>query len=268
MPKFGDKIPVDKIHISKLNVRANEPFGKSEEDQQLIANLRRGKIIGPFKMRPERGGFGVVVGRRRFLAKQYLGMKNFTVGSDCLVENMTDQEAWEASLVENLEVLRANMDPMTRAHALSRIVDESGLGVRGAAIQLGLKASTLSEWLKPLELSKKMQDMTQKQKLFFTDALRLAKMELGKERQDQLAEILEKEGYEPFLAEMGRLSEGRLKRGIPAGKYTILRLTLDHKYPPDMKLLEELGKRAEAAHKKVDEYAKWVLQEHVKATPL
>lgn len=266
LPKAGDRIPTAKFHVSELNVRASEPFGDGEEDQQLISNLRRGRIIGPFKARPEGDGYGVVVGRRRFLAKKHLGTDYFVVGVDCLIEDLTEEEAREASLVENLEVLRKNMDPMTRAHKLATIVDESGLGVRGAAIRLGLKASTLSEWLKPLELSPKLQEATAKGKLFFTDGLHLAKMRLGTERQDELAEVLETDGYDAFKAEVARLEEGKLKRGIPKGKYTIIRATFDHRYPPDMELLEKLNKLADGAKKKIDEYTKWVLLEHVKAS--
>jgi len=265
LPKPGDKIPVGKFHVSELNVRAAEPFGDSEEDQQLVANLRKGRIIGPFKARPEGDGYGVVVGRRRFLAKKQLGTTHFIAGVDCLIENMTDEEAREASFVENLEVLRKNMDPITRANKLAGLVTDSALGVRGAAIKLGLKASTLSEWLKPLALSPKMQDATAKQKIFFTDALNLAKMGLGKERQDDLAEVLETEGYDAFKAAVARFEEGRLKRGIPKGKYTIIRTTFDHRYRPDVELLEKLNKLAEGAKKKIDEYTKWVLSEHVKA---
>lgn len=50
---MGEHISVDKFHVSKMNVRAEEPFGESEEDKQLISNLTRGKIIGPFKARLE-----------------------------------------------------------------------------------------------------------------------------------------------------------------------------------------------------------------------
>jgi len=269
LPKPGDKIPVGKFHVSELNVRASEPFGDSEEDQQLVANLRRGRIIGPFKARPEGDGYGVVVGRRRFLAKKQLGTTHFTVGVDCLIENMTDEVAREASFVENLEVLRKNMDPVTRANKLSAIVMDHALGVRGAAAKLGLKASTLSEWLKPLALSPKMQEATAKQKIFFTDALHLAKMGLGKERQDELAEVLESEGYDGFKAALTRLEEKRLKRGIPKGKYFIERLTFDTVYRPDMELHEHIKKLAEAQKMDIPEYImKVVLPEHTKTHPV
>lgn len=105
--KLGNSIPVEEFHVSPLNVRFGKPFGGSEEDQLLIANLRKGKIIGPFKARPEEDSYGVVVGRRRFLAKKEAGARQFVVGVDCLIEEMTDDEAREMSLIENLEALRA-----------------------------------------------------------------------------------------------------------------------------------------------------------------
>jgi len=269
LPKPGDKIPVGKFHVSELNVRAAEPFGDSEEDQQLVANLRRGRIIGPFKARPEGDGYGVVVGRRRFLAKKQLGTTYFTAGVDCLIEKMTDEEAREASFVENLEVLRKNMDPITRANKLAGLVTDSALGVRGAAIKLGLKPSTLSEWLKPLALSPKMQEATGKQKIFFTDALHLAKMGLGKERQDELADVLETEGYDAFKAAVARLEEGGLKRGIPKGKYFIERLTFDTVYRPHMELHGHMKKLAEAQKMDIPEYViKVVLPDWVKTHPI
>ena len=112
LPKLGELLSVEKFHVSELTVRAGRPFGESGEDRVLIDQLRQGKIIGPFKARPERDGYGVVVGRRRFLATKEAGAEFFVVGSDCLIEEMTDEEAREASLIENLSILRKDMDPI------------------------------------------------------------------------------------------------------------------------------------------------------------
>jgi len=245
-------------------VRAGRPFGEREEDRALIDQLRRGKIIGPFKARPEGDGYGVVVGRRRFLAKKSAGAKFFVVGSDCLIEEMTDEVAREASLIENLSILRKEMDPITRAVRLNEIVSFSPVGLRGTARRLGIPASTLSEWLKVLELSPKMQEAVANGLLCYTDALRLAKMKIGQLEQDELAEILEKEGIEAFKKELGRLGKKRLKRGAPKGKYLILRATFDKMYPPDVELYEEIAQRAEVKKMKLDEYCKYVLTEHVR----
>jgi len=266
LPKIGDQIPVENFHVSKLNVRATEPFGESEEDKALIANLRQGKIIGPFKARPEGDGFGVIVGRRRFLAKKVLGTKFFVVGTDCIIEPINEEDARESSLVENLDILREDMDPITRARALSEIISKSPGGLRSTAARLGISPSTLSEWTKILSLTPKMQDAVSQGKLFFTDALEVARIKLGAEKQDELTEILENEGLEPFQKELSRIATtGSMKRGIPKGKYIILRTIFDKTYKPDLELFEKLTRLAENDHKDVDIYAKDVLREHIKS---
>lgn len=264
LPKTGDHIPVERFHISEMNVRAGQPFGETEEDRNLIANLRREKIIGPFRARPEGEGYGVVVGRRRFLAKKEAGVDHLVAGADCLIEEMTDEEAREASLIENLEVLRRSMDPVTRANALADVIAYSPTGLRGTARRLGMPPSTLSEWLKVLKLTPKLQEAVKKGSMVFSDSLNLAKMKLSEERQDQLAEVLENEGYEAFQKAVERQSAGRLKRGIPKGVYEVDRVIWDKRSRKDVKIRETISRAAKArGFEKEPEYIKDYLVRHI-----
>ena len=261
----GDHVPVEKFHVSSCNVRAGEPFGEAEEDRRLLAQLRRGRIIGPFKARPEGEGYGVFVGRRRFLAKKNGGAKYLIVGVDCLIEDVSDKDAIEASLVENLEIMRKKMNPITRAKTLNEIISFSTAGLRGTARQLGISASTLSEWLKVLELSPRMQEALAKGLLFYTDALMVARMKLGTDLQDELAGVLEMEGPDALKKELIRFSKGGMKRGPHKGAYIILRIAFDKRYKPDMDLHQKLSELAETKNINLDEYCKWVLTEHAKS---
>ena len=261
----NDKIPTNKFHISKLNVRETEPFGKTEQDQALIMQVRKGKIVQPFKARPEGKGYGVVVGRRRFLAKKHVGAKEFTVGVDCLIEDLSDEEALEQSLIENLDLLRQEMNPVTRAKQLNEMLAVSPAGLRGLAIKLGIAASTLSEWLKILELSPRMLEVLEQNPRSYTDGVRMARLKLGTILQDELATVLEKEGNEAFKAELARVKEGTKKRGIPKDVYFIVRTAFDKRYPPEKEAFERLEALAKAKNMKVDEYGKQVLLEHAKA---
>ncbi len=263
--EVGGRIPVEEFHVSLLNVRAGEPFGEAEEDLRLIAQLRQGRIIGPFKARPEGEGYGVFVGRRRFLAKKEAGAKHFVVGADCLIEDVSDEDAREASLIENLDVLRKEMNPITRAKTLNELISFSSAGLRGTARRLGISAATSSEWLKVLELSQRMQEALAKGLLFYTDALMVARMKLGTDLQDSLAEVLETEGADAFKEQLARFSKGKMKRGTPKGVYIVLRTTFDKRYKPDIELYEKLNELAKAKNMKLDEYGKWVLIEHVKS---
>lgn len=263
LPKVGDKIPIERFHVSKLNMRADEPFGDAEEDKLLIANLRYGKIVGPFKARLEGDNYGVYMGRRRFLAKKQLGSKQFVVGIDCLIDNVSDEEARVASLVENLDVLRKDPNPITRAHRLAEVIDASPGGLRGAAAQLGLAPSTLSEWLKVLELSPKMQKAVAEGQLMFTHALQVAKMELGKEKQDDLADVLQKDGLDAFQGELARIPTGKMKRGIPGGVYEVERVTWDKRNRKEMLYYEAVKKAAEAKNTKIPDYIKDFIIRHI-----
>jgi ParB/RepB/Spo0J family partition protein len=257
-------IPVEKIHISQTNVRANLPFGDSEEDKALVYQVNWGKkVVQPFKVRPEKDGYGVYVGRRRFLAKKAAGFKEFVIGDDVIIEDIDEAEARRQSLVENLDFLRKEMDPMTRAHELAKLVDNSTGGLRVVAGQLGIPPTTLSEWLKVLDLAPKMQETVSKGLLSFSDGLQLVRMDLGEKTQEKLADVLETEGKEEFEKELERHAESKLKRGLPKGKYFIVRTVFDRVYPPDLELYEKLEKMAEAKHVQIDDYCKNVLKEHV-----
>lgn len=267
LPKVGDRISVDKFHISKLNVRADQAFGEVEEDQNLIAQLRRGKVVQPFKARPEGKGYGVVVGRRRFLAKKEAGAKHFVVGADCLIEEMTDEEAREASLIENLDALRISMNPITRAKRLHEIVGgsvlEPRMSLRATARRLGVPASNLSEWMKVLDLSPKMQDVLAKGLLTYTDGLMIARLKLGEMLQDELAGVLETEGLEAFKRELARVTAGKMKRGIPKGVYQIDRVVWDKRNRKEMGYYAVLTKVAEGKEMKVPEYLKDFIIRHI-----
>jgi ParB family chromosome partitioning protein len=263
--EVGDRIPVEKFHVSPFNVRAEEPFGEVEEDQRLASQLRRGKIVGPFKVRAEYDGYGVFVGRRRFLAKKKAGAKYFVVGRDCLIEDISGEDAREASLIENLEILRKEMNPITRAKALNGVISFSTVGLRGTARRLGISASTLSEWLKVLELGPRMQEALAKGLLFYTDALMIARMKLGADLQDELAEVLETEGPDALKRELMRVSKSGMRRGVPKGAYLVLRATFDKRYKPDVELYEKITELAKAKNMKLNEYFKRVLTEHARS---
>lgn len=263
LPKIGDKIPVEKFFVSKCNVRADEEFGDTNPDELLTAHFSHSDIVQPFTARPEGDGFGVFIGRRRFLGKKRSGAKFFVVGKDCLIKEMSDEEALDSSLRENLQVFQEDLNPISRAIALSKILSRKTTGLRGLARTWKIQASTLSEWLKVLELSPKMQDALAKGLLLYSDARQILRMGLGNELQDKLAEILETDGLEAFKNELARIPTGKMKRGIPKDVYFILRTTFDRRYKPDLELWEKIQKRAKQKNMKEDQYIKWFLRENL-----
>ena len=256
LPKLGDKIPSERFFVSDTNVRKGHPFGDSEADKNLIQDLRRAKDnkpVHPFKARPEGDGYGVYAGRRKLLALKTL-RKEFVIGVHGVVDDVSDEEAISASWTENRTELQEQMDPITYAKGLNRVLSFSPLSLRKWAEAHNMSPSTVSERLRVLELSPKMQEVTANRKIFYYDALQIAKMKLGKEVQDQLAELVEKDGYDVFKAELKRRIAGKGKRGIPADRYWIDRLAWDKRNLKHQRCHDILTKVAEAERKTVPEY--------------
>ena len=213
------------FHVSKTNVRFGEPFGQDEEDKNLITNLTLGKIIQPFKARPENKeghwepgmglsqavGYGVVAGGRRFQGKKMAKPKFFIVGVDCLIEEMSDQEAREASLIENL--FHKDLNPIIRAKRLKQIITERGESLRATARRWGIPPATLCEWVSVLKLSPKMQDVLAKRLLSFSDGMMITRMDLGPEMEDKMAEVIETQGVKAFKKLIRKKRSKNLAKG-------------------------------------------------------
>jgi ParB/RepB/Spo0J family partition protein len=266
LPKIGDKIPIEKFFVSATNMRVDEPFGESPEDKALVEHFKSTGIVQPFKARPEGEGYGVVVGRRRFLALKEAGVKEVTVGQHVWIEEMSDEEAMDASLKENLEEFHRTPDPITRAKAIKAYLERLPTGLRGLARAWGVPHSTLSEYLKILELNPEMQKAVQKKLITFSEALEAARLQLEDEQQKKLAEKAEKEGAEAFKQELARIMEGKgRKRGIPMGVYIVIRSIFDKRNEEELKYYEALQKLAKQNNMDVADYTKKVIIEHVKS---
>ena len=68
-------IPVEKLYVSPLNVRAEEEFGNSLEDEMLRRNVEETGIKQLITVRPDgKGRYEVLLGRRRFLSTKNKSM--------------------------------------------------------------------------------------------------------------------------------------------------------------------------------------------------
>ena len=81
--------------------------------------------------------------------------------------------------------------------------------------------------------------------IHFTDAVQVARLELGTELQDKLAETVETQGYEAFKSEVVRLQAGKGKRGIWPGVWQVDRVLWDRRNRKEMEHVRVVDKAAE-----------------------
>lgn len=259
--KPGDEIPLSKFFVSKMNVRVDEDFGVAEEDSLLTQNLVRGSIVQPIIARPEGKGYGVIIGRRRFLAKKKSGATALVVGQDVLIKEMSDAEALDDSLRENLDSFRSALNPIARANALQKLMDTKNMSLRDVAGVWRLPPANVSEWMQVLKLAPGLQNSVAKGKVLFTDALRLARMNLPEDKQKELAEIAETKDYAEFKNEVERLLSHREKRGIPEGKYEILRVPFDKNSVEEFELFRRFTQLAQVTNQNPIDLLKQILKD-------
>jgi len=139
---FLEEVEVGRIRPSRRAVRSD--LGSLEE---LLTSIEEKGLLQPIVVRPVEDGFEVVAGNRRLEACRRLGVKRIP----CLVIELDDREAFEVSLVENLQ--RKTLNPIEEAEAFKRYVDEYGYGsISELARRIGKSPSYVSRRIALLKL--------------------------------------------------------------------------------------------------------------------
>lgn len=113
--------------------------------EALAASIATSGLMQPLVVRPIVGAPGVyevIAGERRWRALERLGRTE----APAIVRSVPDQEAAELSLVENLQ--REDLNPMDRAAALQRLVEEFALTHQDLAARIGLDRATITNLLR------------------------------------------------------------------------------------------------------------------------
>jgi ParB/RepB/Spo0J family partition protein len=114
-PATFELVPLDHLVESPSNHRARS-WGAMGE---LVASVRAKGVLQPILVRPIQGNshdFEIVFGHRRFRAAKQAGLQVIPA----VVRELTDVEALEAAIVENLQ--RADVHPLEEAEGLEQLL--------------------------------------------------------------------------------------------------------------------------------------------------
>lgn len=118
-----DHIPLDRLSISKANMRAGR---KPPDVTDILPSIIRRGVVSPLFVRPscENGHFEIVAGQRRYHASLQAVKEDESVRTlPCIVvAERDDAEALEISMIENM--LRQDPDPVTQWESFTRLVKE------------------------------------------------------------------------------------------------------------------------------------------------
>jgi len=118
----------------------------------LVESIREQGILEPLVVAKTPAGYQIIAGERRWRAAKILGFKKVPV----VVKETTPQGMLEMSIVENVQ--REDLNPIERAQAYKRLIDEFGLGTNEVARKVGKSAPTVSNTIRLLSLPDAIKD--------------------------------------------------------------------------------------------------------------
>ncbi len=147
---------VQMIPIGQIHANPDQPRRHFDEEalQSLAASIRSAGLMQPVVVRPSStvvGGFQLVVGERRWRAAQLVGLSPMPA----IVQQLDDQTALAWALIENLQ--REDLNPIERAEAFRQLINEHGLTHQELAERVGLNRSSVTNFLRLLELDESSQ---------------------------------------------------------------------------------------------------------------
>jgi len=146
-------IPVDRMKPSPCQPRRHFD---DEAFMALVGSVREKGVLQPLLVRPDpdqEGHFEIVAGERRWRAAQQAQLHEVPA----VVKTLTDREALEVALVENLQ--REDLTPLEEAEAYRRLLEEFGHTQEVLAQSIGKSRSHIANMIRLLGLPEPVRRM-------------------------------------------------------------------------------------------------------------
>jgi ParB family chromosome partitioning protein len=161
--------PIEEIYPSPEQPRKR--FAEAELEE-LALSIRAHGVIQPLIVRGRPGGgYFLIAGERRWRASQRAGQHHVPV----VVQEVTDREAFERALVENVQ--RADLNAIEEAEAYQRLVDDYQYTQEQIAQRVGKDRSTVTNSLRLLRLPPGVRGMVEEGRLSMGHARALLALE-------------------------------------------------------------------------------------------
>ncbi len=142
------------LETAQLQSNPLQPRGVILQDSltDLVESIREQGILEPIVVARTPAGYQIIAGERRWRAAKILGLPTVPV----VIKETTPQGMLEMSIVENVQ--REDLNPIERALAYKRLIDEFGLGTNEVAKRVGKSAPAVSNTIRLLSLPDAIKD--------------------------------------------------------------------------------------------------------------
>jgi len=152
----GSSMGAQMLPMAMISPNPKQPRRRFDETAQaeLIASVKRQGLLQPILVRPVDGGrFEIVAGERRWRAAQAAQLHDVPV----LVRRLTDEEAFEVALVENIQ--RQDLNAIEEAEGYKRLIEDYGHTQEDIARIVGKSRSHIANLVRLLDLPDDVRDL-------------------------------------------------------------------------------------------------------------
>lgn len=180
--------PIVELDLSSIEADPHQPRQRFDDAKidELASSLKEHGVIQPLIVRKIGSSYRLVAGERRLRAAAKAGIDKVPA----VVREMTDREAVEVSLVENLQ--REELGPLEQATAFQRLSDEFGLTQEEIAARVGKSRPEVANTLRLLRLEPEVKRLLNDGRL--TGGHGRALVSLDREKQLRLAKMAASRG--------------------------------------------------------------------------
>lgn len=143
------------LNINRIEPNKNQPRKEFNEDalQELADSIKQFGVIEPLVVVKRKGYYELIAGERRWRAARLAGLKEVPV----VIKDYDDQQIVEIALIENIQ--REDLNPIEEAHAYERLIQEFKLTQDEVAERVSKSRTTVTNALRLLKLTEKVQQM-------------------------------------------------------------------------------------------------------------
>lgn len=190
----GQSIPTEDI-----DPNPNQPRQNVGDLSELVASVQEKGVLEPILVRRRGPRFEIVAGERRYRAAVEVGLPEIP----CVIKDLTDAEAMEIALVENLQ--RKDLTAFEEADGLRVLAETHGYTHEMMAEKLGKSRTTVTETLSLSSMPDRVRELCRLADISSKSVLIQVVRQQTPEKMVSFIDALQKGAVGPTRAEARRL---------------------------------------------------------------
>ena len=169
----GERVVVKPIPLVQISPNPDQPRKHFSEKElhELAESIREKGVLVPIILRPVQNKsylYEIVAGERRYRAAQMAGLNEIPA----LVKNLTNQNAMEIALIENVQ--RENLNPIEEAEGYENLMQKCGYSIEDVSKLIGKSESYIRNLMRINSLPESVKDLVKNGELSASHARTIA----------------------------------------------------------------------------------------------